>query len=253
MSNSKLVVIFAIAGLVLLAPVIVTVLRSRIHKNQAKPNSLGHRLLSHSRDRNDYRLLVGIPSANPTSWREVSRIDDKSVTLRDSQLLDLSEITTYLVAYPSGKLVEYRCPNSLRIPDWITFPEDSGSPDNDKLTAADLQDGCSLVRVEFGKSTSEPSSKHHYSTTLTNISGNRIRVIKFAGYSKTGNEYSLNTITSQFFTSDDFKEWYGQKSEWIEPGESVTDSNNYGSPPVMWAYYCETNDSRKFVTGGIIE
>jgi hypothetical protein len=184
---------------------------------------------------------------------EVARIDDSSVSLRDSQLLDLSEVTAYFVAYPSGALADYRCPNELPVPEWVRFPDDSGPPDRDRLTATDLKEGESHVRVEFGTSTSEPRSRHHYSTTLTNVSGKRVRVLKFAGYTKAGNAFFLNTITSRFFTAEDFKEWYGQKGEWIEPGQSVSDPNNYGSPPVLWAYYCEAEDGRKFLTGGIIE
>jgi hypothetical protein len=173
--------------------------------------------------------------------------------LRDSQVLDLASVTAYFVAYPSGALVDYRCPNDLPVPEWVRFPENSGPPDRDILTPADLKAGLSLVRVEFGKSTSEPGSRHNYSTTLTNVSGKRVRVLKFAGYTKAGNGFSLNTITSRFFTAEDFKEWYGQKGEWIDPGQSVTDSNNYGSPPVLWAYYCEAEGGKRFLTGGIIE
>ena len=33
----------------------------------------------------------------------------------------------------------------------------------------------------------------------------------------------------------------------------MTDPNNYGSPPVMWAYYCEVEGGKKLLTGGIIE
>ncbi len=214
---------------------------------------MGQRLLAHSRDRDDYRLFVGLPPANPTAWAEVARIDDSSVSLRDSRVLDLSEVTAYFVAYPSGALADYQSPNELPVPEWVRFPDDSAPPDRDRLAATDLKEGESLVRVAFGKSTSEPSSRDHYSTTLSNLSGKRVRVLKFAGYTKSGNGFSLNTITSRFFTAEDFKEWYGQKGEWIEPGQSVTDPNNYGSPPVLWAYYCEAEGGKKFLTGGIIE
>jgi hypothetical protein len=54
-------------------------------------------------------------------------------------------------------------------------------------------------------------------------------------------------------TAEDFEEWYGQTGDWIHPGQSVTDPNNFGSPPVLWAYYYETEEGKRFLTGGIIE
>lgn len=140
----------------------------------------------------------------------------------------------------------------MDLPDWVRSVEPATVPDRDELTPADLKLGQTLVSVRFGRSTAEPRSRDHYSTTLTNISDQRVRVLKFGGYLKKGRMYVLNTITGRFFTAEDFKEWYGQSGDWIDPGESVTDPNNYGSPPVIWAYYCETEDGRKFLAGGII-
>jgi hypothetical protein len=253
MGNGKLVALCIVGGLALIGIIVAIAFRSRPASLQAAPGTLGQRLLAHSRDRNDYRLFVGVPPATPIAWVEVVRIDDSSATLRDSQALELSEVTAYFVAYPSGALVDYQCPNKLPVPAWVKYPENSGPIDREILTAADLKEGLSLVRVQFGKSTSQPRSRHHYSTTLTNVSGRRVRVLKFGGYTKAGSSFSLNTITSRFFTAEDFKEWYGQKGEWIDPGQSVTDPNNYGSPPVLWAYYCEAEGGKRFLTGGVIE
>lgn len=253
MGNGKVVALCVVGSLVLIGIVVTVMFRSRVDQSQGTTGKLGQRLLAHSRDRNDYRLYVGMPADNPTAWVEVARIDQSSVTLRDSRVLDLSSVTAYFVAYPSGALVDYRSPNELPVPEWVRFSDDSGPADRDILTAADLKQGQSLVRVVFGKSTSEPGSPDHYSTTLTNVSGKRVRVLKFAGYTKVGNRYSLNTITSRFFTAEDFVDWYGQKGAWIDPGQSVTDPNNYGSPPVLWAYYCVDEEGKNFLTGGVIE
>lgn len=253
MGNGKVVALCVIGGLALIGIVVAVVLRSRVPPTPGELGTLGRRLLAHSRDREDYRLFVGVPPVNPTSWAEVTRIDNSSVILRDSQVLDLDEVTAYFVAYPGGSLADYQCPNELPVPEWVRFPDDSGPPDRDRLTAADLKEGRSLLRVEFGKSTSNPGSRDHYSTTLTNVSGRRVRVLKFAGYTKDGNGFYLNTITSRFFTAEDFKEWYGQRGEWIDPGQSLTDPNNYGSPPVLWAYYCQAEGGNAFLTGGIIK
>ena len=253
MGSGKLVRALRHRGLGLRRGTVAVLARFRESTSQDASGTLAHRLLAHSRDRNDYRMFVGVPPANPTAWTEVARIDDLSVTLSNFQVIDLRAVTAYFVAYPSGTLVDYQSSNELSVPDWVKFLKNMRPADRERLTAADLTAGQSQVRVEFGKSTSEPNSRHHYSTTLTNASGNRVRVLKFAGYTKTGNEFYLNTITSQFFTANDFKGWYSQKGEWIEPGESVTDPNNYGSPNALWAYYCEAEGGKKFLTGGIID
>jgi hypothetical protein len=233
MGNGKLVTLGIIGGAALTGVIVAIMLRSRGTFPPGAPDTLGRRLLAHARDRSDYRLFVGVPSADPTAWAEVTRIEGNSVALRDSRVLSLSEVTAYFVAYPSGALVDYRFPNEIPLPAWVTFPEKAAVPDRDELTAADLKEGQSLVGVRFGKSTSEPGSRNHYSTTLTNVSGKRVRVLKFGGYTNVGKSFALNTISRQFFTAEDFKEWYGQRGDWMEPGQSVTDPNNYGSPPFL--------------------
>ena len=253
MSNGKVLALSLLGGLALIGVVVISVLWRGGSTPQGAADSLGHRLLAHFRDRKDYRLFIGMPPAAPAIWVEVDGFTSNSVTLRDSKVVDLSEVTAYFVAYPSGALVDYRCPNQLPVPGWVQFPEKAAVSDQDLLKEADLKDGRSLVRIDFGKSTSEANSRDHYSTKLTNTSGRRVRVLRFGGYTKAGNGFSLNTITSRFFTAEDFKEWYGQKGEWIEPGESLTDPNNSGSPPVLWAYFCEAEGGRRFLAGGVIE
>jgi hypothetical protein len=253
MGSGKAIVLCVVGGLVLAGIIAAVALRSRPTSSHGTPEKLGQRLLAHARNRNDYRLFVGVPPADPAAWAEVARIDDSSVTLRNSEVVYLRDVTAYFVVYPRGSLVEYQCEHDLPVPEWVTFLEDTGPPDSDRLTDADLQEGRLLVRVDFGKSTSEPHSRHHYSTTLTNVSRKRVRVLKFGGYAKAGSGFFLNTVTSRFFTAEDFKEWYGQKGDWIEPGQSVTDPNNYGSPPCLWAYYCEAEDGEKFLSGGTLE
>jgi hypothetical protein len=188
-------------------------------------------------------------------WAEVTSVNATRVVLRDGGEVKLSVVTAYLVAYPGGTLVDRRGADHLAPPVWVGGLSPATLPERDELSVADLKEGQSLVHVSFGRSTAEPRSRHHYSTTLTNASGRRVRVLKFAGYTKSGsgNTYVLNTVSRRFFTAEDFAEWYDQAGDWIVPGQWVTDPNNYGSPPALWAYYCEDETGRKFVTGGIVE
>ena len=213
----------------------------------------GQRLLAHSRDRSDYRMFVGMPPARPTHWAEVARLNARSIRLRDAREVKPAEVTAYFVTYPGGQLFDFHGGEDLPLPTWVHGLVRTGPAEQDTLTEADVKAGQSLVRVTFGRSTADPNSRDRYSTTLTNVSRKPVRVLKFAGYTKSGSAFALNTVTGQFFTAADFKEWYGQRGEWIAPGQSVTDPNNYGSPPVLWAYYCEAQGGERFVTGAVVE
>jgi hypothetical protein len=247
MINIKLIAACIAAGVVAAGLIVVLVFRSRV----AATATPGQRLLAHARDRSDYRICVGVPY--PSSWAEVSRLTETSVILRDGKEVLAAEITAFVIAYPSGALLDHHAPSGLPLPDWVGGLEPAKFRDQDELTAADLKVGQAIVRVTFGASTAQPASRDHYSTTLTNVSNHRVRVLKFAGYSKSGNSYLLNTVTGGFFTPQEFREWYGQAGDWIEPGQSVSDPNNYGGPPVLWAYYCEAQSGEKFITGGTVE
>jgi hypothetical protein len=253
MGTGKLIA-YCLMGALAVAGVFIAILFvSRATSRRGSDGKLGSRLLAHARDRGNYRMCVGIPTDSPESWVEVAAIDESSVTLIDSQVVELSDVTAYLVAYPSGTLVDWDGPPDLTMPSWVNFPEKVPLREHDALAAANLEEGQKLVRVTFGESTSHPGSRGYYSTTLKNISANRVRVLKFGGYIRKGNVFVLHTIADGFFTAEEFKDWYDQRRDWIEPGESLTDPNNYGSPPVLWAYYCEAEDGKRFLTGGIIE
>ena len=41
--------------------------------------------------------------------------------------------------------------------------------------------------------------------------------------------------------------------EWILPGQTVTDPDNWGKPPVVWVYNCTTEDGARVLVGGLLE
>ncbi len=55
-------------------------------------------------------------------------------------------------------------------------------------------------------------------------------------------------MARNFYSAGEFREWYSMGDrEWIAPGESVTDTNNYGARPVLWAYWLETDNGEEFL------
>jgi len=243
MSSNRIIALVAV--LAVMAIFAVVVMRGRAQKG------LGGRLLQHSRDRTDYLMYVGMPREAPASWVGVAAIDDSGVTLDDGRRLKLGEVTAYFVAYPSKNLVDYESPTGLSVPAWVNGLRPDPVGDSSNLTLDDLNEGNALIRVTYGKSTAHPSSPIYYSTTLTNFSNKRVRVLKFGGYFPQGRTFVMRNAAGRFYTTDEFMEWYGQKGRWIEPGQSVTDPNNYGSRPMLWAYYVEVEGGQRCWAGEV--
>lgn len=75
-------------------------------------------------------------------------------------------------------------------------------------------------------------------------------MLKFGGYNLSGDQYVLNTITGDYFTAEDFLNWYGvDRDGWIKPGQTVSDPNNYGSGKGYWAYFCLNEQGDEFIIG----
>jgi len=204
-------------------------------------------------ERDDYVLVVGVPLSAPTEWATVRKIDNDSVTIDGRGTLPLSGVKAFIVAYPNGQLVDC-CAGGLALPEGFSGLSPAGDADDDTLELADLRLGERYIQVTFGRSASRPDDRNCYSTTLTNISNERIRVNRFAGYGKTTRGWKLSTVTNKFYSAEEFREWYGLRTgEWILPGESATDPNNYGTPPVLWAYYCESESGDQFVAGSVLQ
>jgi len=214
-------------------------------------HGVGERLYAHTCDRDDYRILIGVPPNNPVRWAEVSQTTDKFISAEGYGDIDYSDITAFFVTYPNGQMVDSHCFN-LPIPAGVARFVPLPDPDMDIIQLQDLETGKHFIEVTYGQSTAQPTSPHHYSTTLTNISDQRIRILRFAGYCETPRGWEMNTVTGKFFSAEEFVQWYGLgTNEWIEPGSSVIDPNNYGGPPALWAYYGETESGVRFLAGAV--
>ena len=132
----------------------------------------------------------------------------------------------------------------------MTGLECTVGPDEPAILPQDLRAGARRVSVVYGVSTSKPRSPDHYSTKITNLSSRRVRVRLFGAFHVHAVARPIDTASGRYFSPFDFRQWYGQKDEWIEPGESVIDPNNYGARPILWVYFCEDDLGDRFVTGG---
>jgi hypothetical protein len=117
------------------------------------------------------------------------------------------------------------------------------------LDWADLKAGKNLVDVQHRRNPGD-RQKPYYSTSITNRSTEKIRIDRFGTYIQKGNTLVLHSITGGFFSSQQFQEWYDLgNSQWIEPGQVVTDSNNHSNLGAYWGYFGTTASGKKFVAG----
>jgi hypothetical protein len=232
----------------------ILVLASRRTASQpASPNSPGQRLAVLARQRSDYRMLAGVPPDEPASWAVVSRVTDDTATVEGHGDIPLGQVKAFVVAYPNGQMLDCELAG-LPPPAGMTGLARGRTQHLDVLRPADLEAGRKYIEVKYGRSASKPNEPGHYSTTLTNVSGRRVRVLRFAGYARTPEGWTLNTVTGSFYSAREFREWYGLgENEWLGSGESACDPNNYGGPPVLWAYFCQSEDGEEFVAGGVVE
>jgi hypothetical protein len=203
--------------------------------------------------RPDYLIFVGVPFATPKEWAPATRQSEDSLNVQGYGTFRVSDVRAFAVAYANGQLLDSE-PCGLPLPKTLDGLSPASQADSDVLRLDDLELGRVYIQITYEQSATHPRDRSYYATTLKNISTERIRVHRFAGYTRSGDRWRLFTITRQFYSAHEFREWYGLgSSEWIEPGQVATDPNNYGSPPVLWAYYCESASGKQFVAGGVLE
>jgi hypothetical protein len=206
------------------------------------------RLRTYLAQRQDYLVYVGFPLDAPASWRKVDSWRGTTLRVVD-EVIELSDVSLFVVAYPNGQVLEAVF-EPLPLPEGIEYFESKGNGRNDVLDTDELSEGARFARVSFGPSGSRPGQPGYYATSLTNTFDEPFRVVRFGAFSSSGALAQLNTISGDYFSGDDFANWYGVGDDgWIAPGETVADPNNYGGGDGYWVYYCETEKGDAFCVG----
>jgi hypothetical protein len=209
------------------------------------------RLRERLKTRGDYRIAVGVPLSEPLRWADVESYDPQSLEVEGIGAVSPDNVKAFVVCYPSKQLVDSHAPH-LTLPSWVTGLSPAESSQGHRIEESDLEAGNQRIAVSHGSIRRKPGGGATYSTTLKNIAQERIRVIRFAGYRRMGKAWQLDNVTGQFYSAEEYRNWYGlTESEWIAPGEAVTDPDNYGGPKALWAYLCETESGERFLAGAI--
>jgi hypothetical protein len=107
--------------------------------------------------------------------------------------------------------------------------------------------------VSHSRFRKDSEGKLIYATTLRNLSLQRIRIQRFAGFRRAGQKYVLSTVTGGYYTDDQFIAWYAAPLDgWIPSGGQATDDHNYGSGDGIWAYFGETEDGNHFIATDLL-
>ncbi|MBN1763700.1 MAG: hypothetical protein JW860_00435 [Sedimentisphaerales bacterium] len=211
-----------------------------------------NRFIAYFKQDRRYKFYIGYPLDTPEEWVEIKELDGEHVVTVEDNNIPLRRIRAFIVAYPNGEILDNKNLFPPLPPD-IHIVRTSEEAIEDLITLNDLEEGRQYIAITYSKSISHPKDRNYYTTFLKNISNESIRVIKFGGYFKKNKSWKLGNFTKNFFTSEQFRNWYGlYEHEWIKPGQSVFDPNNWGGRPVIWAYFCETESGKQFIAGEIL-
>jgi hypothetical protein len=240
----KLELIAIVFVVLLVASVLAACRRQSSDSTLPVANAL---LSSYLAEGRNYRVIVGMPLNAPTKWRE-AQVVGQSLSL-DGERLDQDRIAAFLVVYPNGEVLAAQN-EFFPLPKGVKFLEMTRNAKQDVLDVSLLELGKELVTITFGTSASRPDEPGYYSTAIRNMSNQKLRVTRFAGFTKSGAEFRLNTVSGDYFSADEFISWYGVPQDgWIAPGSTVVDPNNYGSGGGYWVYYFENESGETFIAG----
>lgn len=115
---------------------------------------------------------------------------------------------------------------------------------------AELKAGKALLEIRHRQQAAD-RGKPYYTSSLTNRSTERIRIDRFGTYIQKGKTLVLHSLTGGFLSAQQFREWYGVDGEWIEPGQTVTDTSSHSNLGVYWVYFGVTQSGKEVVAGAV--
>lgn len=246
----RMLIVMGIAGAVVAAAIVFILLKQDGNPHAAARESPEVRMRAHMREFPKYRFLVRTAgnSSQDSRWEDVTDIHGDVFTLQNGTTVSLLDARAALAVYPNGEILT-ACGQFHPLPDgyhFLTYSEERIT-----LLPQQMEEGNRFLRVSYSRTDVPSDAEPLYVTTLTNVSDEPLRVVKFCPMAPVPGVF----ISDIFYTDEQFRSWYGvdETDEWIAPGASVADASNFGPPPVLWAYFLETKTGKTLVAGALLE
>lgn len=145
----------------------------------------------------------------------------------------------YVVAYPNGEILENTVDSDI-IPVGTYYPGET-TPRSETMPECVASPSVEIKNI--------PSLYHNreerYCTRIRNTGAVPFKINRFAAFHMLDGRYVISTITGDWYTCEQFRNWFNQSQEWINPGEQVADQDNYGYGIGYWVFEIsfQTGDS----------
>jgi hypothetical protein len=195
----------------------------------------------------NYRFFAGMVEDGAISWQEITDHRNGKLQIATGREIPLGNVRSYLVAYPNGEIADSEKPFSP-LPPGIHMLQPAEPSVHHVMQNSDFMGQPDHLQIWNEKSPTHFQERNYYKTCLRNTSRKNIRILRFAGYHWRDEALILATVTNDFFTEEEFHEWYGVDEDgWIKPEQTVFDPSNYGLGDGCWVYFAETEDGEGFV------
>ncbi len=163
---------------------------------------------------------------------------------------DLNEekVLAYIVLLSDGQIIDGD--NEFApLPEGAYYIEERNNIDKSKLPKFNqIKSIASGIHISHQPSPFNEYDSSLYATQLTNNGSSAFKINRFSSYTeqlwnKIKRRPRHSNLINGWFNSQDFKLWYDQKSEWIQPNETVSDMRNYGDN-FHWIYEVEYEDGQ---------
>lgn len=217
------------------------------------PSAAPAKLREYAGRSRDYVFYIGVPCSQPARWVRVQAFEGSDLACDGGERYPLQEVRSCIIAYPNGEIL-----NATRafgpLPEGLQFEELTTLPFEDGVDKAALARGLGYLSVVHGAKRLGAGGKAIFSTSLTNVSCERVRVLRFAFRGRRDGQQPPDKVSGKYFTAEQFATWYGvDETGWIQPGQTVSDPDNWVPMGGLWVYVCESESGEQFVTGAEAE
>jgi hypothetical protein len=168
----------------------------------------------------------------------------------DDTYSNTQEILASIILYSDGQIIDGHH-EFEPLPKGAYFIEERADIDRTRLPKfKDMVSEIKNVEITHSSTPFNSYDSGLYATRIKNKGSVAFKVNRFSSYTKqrwnvlkTRPEHA--NIINGWFNDNDFRMWYGQNSEWINPQETFCDYRNYGDH-CFWLYEIQTKDGQVF-------